>query len=274
MKVLILGKNGMLGHEVVKEFEDSINYDKDELDITNKEDVKRVIGEIKPDVVINVAGYTDVDGCESNKELAFLVNGKAVGFIAEACKENDAEFLHISSDYVFDGKKEEGYKENDEKHPINVYGESKAMADDLIQKKMKKYYIVRTSWLYGKHGKNFVDTMLKLSEERKELKVVNDQRGCPTYTKDLAKAIKKILKNKKHGIFHVTNAGSCTWYEYAKKTFELTKRDIKVIPVTSEEIDRPAKRPICSVLLNTKIEPLRPWQEALEEYMGKECNVL
>jgi len=274
MKILILGNKGMLGHDVSREFkdEDCVNYDKEELDVTDSGAVKRAIGRIRPDVVINCTGYTDVDGCESNKELAFLVNSKAVGFIAEACRENNAELVHISSDYVFDGNKQEGYNEDDEKHPVNIYGESKAMADDLIPGIMKRYYLIRTAWLYGKHGKNFVNTMLKLAREKDELKIVDKQRGCPTYTKDLAKAIKEIIKNKKHGVFHVTNSGSCTRCEFAEKIFEIAETDIKVIPITTEQLGRPAKRPRYSVLINNKIEPLRPWREAVEEYIKKECD--
>lgn len=273
-KILILGAKGMLGSDLVKVFSRDRNYkvidwDKEELDITNQKSVIKEISKIKPDIVINAAAYTDVDGCETNRDLCIKVNGKAVGYIALACKRIGAVLVHYSTDYIFNGKKKEGYKEDDsEIGPINVYGESKALGEKELQKNTDKFYLIRTAWLYGKNGKNFVETMLKLAKEKNELSVVNDQHGKPTYTLDLAKKTKELLEgNYPFGIYHITNEGATTWYEFARKIFEIAGIQIKVKPVTSSQFPRPARRPEYSVLINTKLPKLRPWEEALEEYL-------
>ncbi len=269
MKILILGSEGLLGYDLAKAFknEDLTAWSRKDLDITKKQDVISKITLLKPDVVINAAAYTDVDGAESNKELCFEVNAYAAGYVAEACKMAGASLLHISTDYIFDGM-QRGYTEYDKPSPINIHGEAKALAEKIIKEKIDKYFIVRTSGLFGRHKSNFADTMMRLSKERDKIAVVDDQVISPTYSKDLAVKIKEIIYGYDFGIYHVTNSGSCSWFEFAKKIFELAGIKTTVIPITSEELNRPAKRPKCSILINTKLEPLRSWEEALEDYMG------
>lgn len=284
MKVVILGAKGMLGRDLGRVFYDFAPYllDKDELDITDRKGTSALLRHLSPDVVINAAAYTDVDGCETNRELAMGVNGEAPRYIAEAAKEVGAVFAHYSTDYVFDGNKSEGYSEDDEPAlsagkpggPLNFYGESKLAGERAVREAGGSYYIIRTSWLYGINGKNFVETMLRLAEAKDELKVVNDQHGKPTFSLDLARKTRELIEDKKDfGIYHITNEQATTWYDFA---CEIIKRgltppkagsDPKVSPCASSEFPRPAKRPQYSILLNTKLPPLRPWQEALAEYL-------
>lgn len=264
IKTLIIGASGMLGSDLCKVFPDAVKLTHHDLDITDREQVIESILKIKPDVVINAAAYTNVDGCEDNKELAFQVNGHGPGYIAEACARAGAKLVHFSTDYVFDGSKKE-YVESDTPNPINVYGHSKLLGEKKIIENMDGYRIVRISWLFGIHGKNFVETMLKLSREMGTVKVVNDQFGKPTYTTDLANKIKEIIELDS-GIYHITNDGVCSWYEFASSIVD------NVIPCTSEEFQRKAKRPKYSVLVNTKTEPMRHWREALKDYL-QERNI-
>ncbi|WP_235270006.1 dTDP-4-dehydrorhamnose reductase [Methanosarcina mazei] len=264
IKTLIIGASGMLGSDLCKVFPDAVKLTHHDLDITDREQVIESILKIKPDVVINAAAYTNVDGCEDNKELAFQVNGYGPGYIAEACARAGAKLVHFSTDYVFDGSKKE-YVESDIPDPINVYGDSKLLGEKKIIENMDDYRIVRISWLFGIHGKNFVETMLKLSGEMDTVKVVNDQFGKPTYTMDLASKVKEIIELEP-GIYHITNDGICSWYEFASSIID------NVIPCTSEEFPRKAKRPKYSVLVNTKTEPMRHWREALKDYL-QERNI-
>jgi dTDP-4-dehydrorhamnose reductase len=264
IKTLIIGSSGMLGSDLCKTFPDAVKLTHHDLDITDREQVIESILKIKPDVVINAAAYTNVDGCEDNKELAFQVNGYGPGYIAEACARAGAKLVHFSTDYVFDGSKKE-YVESDIPDPINVYGDSKLLGEKKIIENMDDYRIVRISWLFGIHGKNFVETMLKLSGEMDTVKVVNDQFGKPTYTMDLASKVKEII-GLDPGIYHITNDGICSWYEFASSIIN------NVIPCTSEEFPRKAKRPKYSVLVNTKAEPMRHWREALKDYL-QERNI-
>lgn len=269
MKILVLGANGLLGSDLVgvlKNYE-VVAWTRKELDITKRNDVVSRIVELKPDVVINAAAYTDVDGAESNSELNMQVNGISAGYIAEACKLSGAALLHVSTDYVFGGDKK-GYTEYDEPNPLNAHGKAKALAEKLIKEKMEKYFIVRTSWLFGRHGKNFVDTIIRLAKERDSLAVVDDQVGCPSYSRDVAVKIKDIILGCDFGVYHVTNSGSCSWFEFAKAIIAFAGLKTPVTPITSMEIDRPAKRPHFSILINTKLEPLRNWHDALNDYLG------
>lgn len=249
----------MLGTDLRKAFPEAVALSHREVDITDRQQVISVIKELKPGAVINAAAYTNVDGCEDEHELACSVNGKAPGYIAEACAATGAKLVHYSTDYVFDGLKSE-YKESDATNPINVYGESKLLGERNIIRAMKDYRIIRTSWLFGRHGKNFVDTMLSLSKQMDKVKVVNDQVGKPTYTVDLAAKTREVL-GRTPGIYHITNDGVCSWYEFASAIIPNTT------PCTSEEFPRKAKRPKFSVLVNTKTAPMRHWRDALADYL-------
>ena len=262
----------MLGQELVEVFEkgnELVLWDRGQIDISKKEEVIEKVGELKPDVVINAAAYTAVDDAESNKDLAYGVNGYAVGFLAAICKEINALLIHFSTDYVFDGKNHLGYKEDHPYEPLNMYGKSKALGQKLILDDGPSPYLIRSSWLFGKRGKNFVETMLRLANEGKDIKVVNDQFGSPTYAKDLAEKVKELIDSKKpSGIYHITNSESCSWYEFALEIFKLAKLKPNVKPVKSEEFPTPAKRPIYSMLINTKLPPMRKWQDALKDYLN------
>ena len=261
IKTLILGVGGMLGKDLKGAFPDAIALSHRELDITDREQVMRAIKELEPQVVINSAAYTNVDGCEDEQELALNINGKGPGYVAEACQAAGAKLIHYSTDYVFDGSKKE-YVESDATNPINAYGKSKLTGEQRIAGAMRDYRIVRTSWLFGRHGKNFVDTMLTLSKQMEKVKVVDDQVGKPTYTVDLAEKTREIL-GLSPGIYHITNDGLCSWYEFASAIIP------NAVPCTSEEFPRKARRPRYSVLANTKTTPMRHWREALKDYLSK-----
>ena len=259
VKILIIGAGGMLGSDLCHVFPDAIKLTHENLDITKREQVIESLNKIKPDVVINAAAYTDVDGCEDNQELAFAVNGYGPGYLAEACARAGAKLVHFSTDYVFDGTKEE-YFEFDATNPINIYGRSKLLGEEKITENTDDYRIVRVSWLFGAHGRNFVNTMQSLSKEMETVKVVNDQFGKPTYTIDLAYKITEIIEFGP-GIYHISNEGVCSWYEFASAIID------NVVPCTSNEFPRKAKRPKYSVLVNTKTSPMRHWKEALKDYL-------
>ncbi len=271
-KVLIIGSKGMLGTELVEVFtiDDYEVYKADlpEIDITDSESIRNKFSEIKPNIVINAAAFTDVDGCEEKIELCHQVNGEALEYLAKECDRIDAILTHYSTDYVFDGEKEEGYKEVDQTNPQSQYGKSKELGEKNLQKYGNKYYLIRSSWLFGKHGNNFVETMLKLATEKDKLEVVNDQFGKPTYAKDLAGRTKELLESdQESGIYHITNEGVTSWYDFTREIFKIADIDIPVAPVTTDKFPRPAKRPHYSGLINTKLPKSRPWQEALQEYL-------
>ena len=263
--ILIFGANGMLGRDLAAAFPDARLCDHKDLDITDEAAVRAYILAVKPDLVINAAAYTNVDGCEDEPKTAFAVNGDAPGYIAAACREAGARLVHYSTDYVFDGSKTE-YVESDESNPINVYGASKLRGEQNIAKNMDDYRIVRTSWLFGRHGKNFVETIRHLSQTNETVRVVTDQVGKPTYTADLARKTTEIAECPP-GVYHVTNDGVCSWYEFARAFAP------NVVPCSSDEFPRKAKRPAYSVLVNTKTSPMRPWKEALEDYLRPTVKV-
>jgi dTDP-4-dehydrorhamnose reductase len=278
MKILITGANGLLGHELSSLLKDHtlILLSHSQLDISDSESVNKQIDSSSPDIIINSAAYTQVDACETNYDLAFQSNAIGPKNLAIKCKQLGIPLIHISTDYVFEGneKKNSPLVENDKLGPKTVYGKTKLEGEKMVQENCEKYFILRTAWLYGE-GKNFVKTMLSLSKKNNELKVVNDQIGSPTYAKDLAKAIKEIIEKKsdKYGIYHVTNKGEVSWYEFAKKIFEIKNIEIKVNSCTSEEFPRPAPRPHYSVLSNQKwidagFTPMRDYEEALNEYLN------
>jgi len=263
-KILILGSHGMLGSDLVKVLSpiyDVTAWDRDDLDVTDESAVKSRVSEVNPDIIINATGYTNVDGAEADRDCALALNGHAVKYLNDC----GAILVHYSSDYVFDGEKDGEYEESDTPNPINVYGESKLRGEEAL---IGKFYLIRTSWLYGHNGKNFVETMLSLAENRDEITVANDQIGKPTYTEDLAYATAKLLSDRPDfGVYHLVNEGSMSWYDFAKEIFEISGSNVKISPVTSEEFVRSAKRPKNSRLKNTKRPHLRPVKEALREYL-------
>ena len=249
----------MLGHALQGVFPEAMFLGHTDLDITDEKGVHAVVSHEHPAAVINAAAYTDVDGCEGNRALASAVNGLGPGYLAAACARAGSVLVHFSTDYIFDGMKE-GYREDDAPNPINAYGESKLLGEVSVRNHMDNFRIIRTSWLFGAHGRNFVDTILGLSRQMKTVRVVEDQIGRPTYTVDLARAVPGIL-SRPPGIYHVTNEGRCSWYEFARAFIP------NAVPCTTAEFPRRARRPLCSVLLNTKTPPLRHWREAVLEYL-------
>jgi dTDP-4-dehydrorhamnose reductase len=277
MKVLILGARGMLGKDLVPILStenEVLGRDIDDFDISDQKRVQKEIETFHPEVVINAAAYTDVDGCESRRELAFSVNAEGARNVALACAETRARMIHLSTDYVFNGHSQSPYLEEDLPNPLNVYGASKLQGERYIQETLRNYLIIRTEWLYGRHGKNFVDTILSKAGQQKELRVVDDQRGAPTFTKDLGLAISRLIKIGALGVLHVTNSGSCTWFVFAREVLkEKGLNHVQVVPISSAELARPARRPAYSALDCRKFEKLtgskmRPWEEALKEHLS------
>lgn len=277
MNILVTGANGMLGQDLCPILEDSghevIETDINSLDITDAEAVKRVLADEKPDVVIHCAAYTNVDKAEEDLKTAELINVNGTENIAEICAKLDITLVYISTDYVFDGDNEEPYTTEDMPNPLNNYGMTKYEGEEAIRSLCEKYYIVRTSWLYGHHGRNFVETMISMFEddERKEIKVVDDQYGCPTWTVELANGIVKLL-DKPFGTYQICGSGFTSWYGFAKEIFEQYKKysalsfEEKILkPCTTEEFPRPAKRPKFSVMENDK--SCRNWKAALSDYL-------
>lgn len=280
MKILITGAKGMLAKAVRNELKDEelILTDVAELDITNIDAVREFVNEVQPDYIINCAAYTAVDKAEEQEELARKINALGPKNLAIVANEEDATLIHISTDYVFGGEKpvEEDYTEMEEKSPDTVYGVTKLEGEQAIIDSTFKYYIFRTAWLYG-DGNNFVRTMLNLGKEKEELNVVADQHGSPTYAVDLANIIHQAIdKGIEYGIYHTTNLGYTTWYDFTKKIFEIAKIDCKVNPVTSEEFVRPAKRPKNSKLSKDKLlkagVQVPTYEDALERYLKLELR--
>ena len=279
MKILITGARGQLGLELTKQLSKDNKYeliltDRENLNIVDVDNVNEVILSNKPDVVINCAAHTAVDLCETDIENAYKINAIGPRNLAIACEKVGAKFVQVSTDYVFDGKGQRPYREDDGTCPNSIYGTSKLMGENFTKEFCSKYFIVRTAWLYGE-GNNFVRTMIKLSETNKELNVVNDQFGSPTSTVDLAKAIIDLIHTEHYGTYHGTCEGQCSWYDFAKKIFEINNIDIKVNPVTSDEFKRPAPRPAYSVLDNfmfklVGLNSFRNWEDSLREYLNNE----
>lgn len=276
---ILLGARGMLGQDVAAAIShlSPVCVDLPEVDITNFSQITDFISSHKPDVVINCAAYTAVDACEQNVDLAFRVNGEGVKNLAIACEKAGAELVHISTDYVFDGEKGTPYIEFDKTNPQNVYGMSKLYGERALANHMSRFYMLRIQWLYGAGGNNFVKTMLKLAGEGKPVRVVDDQFGSPTFTKDVASLIERMIMTGQYGIYHATNSGGISWYQFAKDIFEAAGLDVDLAPVTSEQFVRPAKRPKYSVLDNMALrlasfQPMRPYREALEEYIRDTVN--
>ena len=292
MKVLITGISGMLGvdlyqalrkkHEVAgldtRDFPCSPFLPVNKIDITDLEAIKELFSRLAPHFIIHAAAYADVDGCEKDADKAYKVNALGTRNIALACQKLDIPLLYLSTDFVFRGDKETPYDEFDEPHPVNIYGRSKLAGENYIRSFLSKYFIVRTSWLYGQWGKNFVATILKLAREESTLKVVNDQVGSPTYSKDLSQQIKRLVATELYGTYHITNSGRCSWYEFTKEILKLAEiREVKVAPITSEELARLAPRPKFSVLENCCLRlslgnGMRNWNEALRDFLTNDFS--
>lgn len=268
MKVLLTGANGMLGQDLSPILEDVgafvIETDTDNMDITDAELVENALTQVHPDFVIHCAAYTNVDKAEEEPEKADLINAKGTENIAKVCAKLDIPIVYISTDYVFDGTKTTPYTANDEPNPINVYGKTKLLGEEMVKKHCEKYYIARTSWLYGHYGKNFVETMISMAKNE-EIKVVDDQIGCPTWTVELANGILKLL-SMPYGTYHVCGSGETSWYGFAKEIYKQMNLNVNLKPCTTEEFSRPAKRPHHSVMDNKKI--CRTWEAALHDYIA------
>ncbi|MGE7853169.1 dTDP-4-dehydrorhamnose reductase [Bacillus paramycoides] len=278
MKVLVTGAKGQLGQDVVKLLEEQtwevLGVGREELNITDEKQVSEKVLLIQPDIIIHTAAYTQVDQAESDEEAAFKVNAEGTKYLAQAAEAVGAKFCYVSTDYVFDGTKNVPYKADDQTNPQTVYGKSKLVGEQYTQEYCSKNYIVRTSWVFGLYGNNFVKTMLRLAEEKKELGIVHDQVGSPTYTTDLARFIINLVQTEKYGVYHGSNSGVCSWYEFAKEIFEQSNIEIVVNPLTTEDFPRPAARPKYSVLDKGMIEQngfesFPDWKEALKDFLKK-----
>lgn len=276
MKVLVTGVKGQLGYDVLNELTkrgiEAVGVDIEEMDITDGSSVNQVIKDAAPDAVIHCAAYTAVDAAEDNEEICRKVNADGPRNIAKVCKELDIKMIQISTDYVFDGLGERPWEPDDECNPQSVYGQTKYEGEQAVQEILDKYFIVRIAWVFGINGKNFVKTMLNLAKTRDTLTVVNDQFGSPTYTYDLAKLLVDMVQTEEYGIYHATNEGICSWYEFACAIFKEAGIDMKVLPVSSAEYAAKAKRPCNSRMSKDKLEEkgfnrLPTWQDALRRYL-------
>lgn len=267
----------MLGTDVCRAFSEAghevLPVTSADFDIADMSATRRAIIDARPEVVVHTAAYTDVDGCERNPDTAYRINALGTWNVASACAEDSATLIHISTDFVFDGEKNEPYIEWDRPNPLGVYGASKLAAETLVQAHCPKAYIVRSSWLFGPHGKCFPRVILRLAETRNELTVVADQIGTPTYTPDLAAALLQLLETPLYGIYHIVNSGFCSWHDLAQALLaEAGRSDVVVKPIRSEEWPSPTRRPKYSVLRPYARELqgvalLRPWQDALKDFM-------
>ncbi|WP_366347968.1 dTDP-4-dehydrorhamnose reductase [Paenibacillus amylolyticus] len=282
MKVLVTGASGQLGRDVVllleKEGHDVLACDRDQMDITNQAQCNDVISSYHPEVVIHCAAYTAVDAAETDIDGAYKVNAVGTRNVAVAAEKIGAKLIYISTDYVFDGKSVDPYQEYDNTNPQSVYGNSKRAGEWLVQSLSSRWFVVRTSWVYGLHGNNFVKTMLKLGQEKPKLQVVHDQKGSPTYTLDLAGFLMELMTTEMYGIYHASNSGTCTWYEFTQAIFEEAQTtggvsiQAKLEPCTTEQFPRPAPRPVNSVMDHMSIRTngltdLRPWRDGLKEFI-------
>lgn len=273
MKIMITGADGQLGTELQRALgkEDLFPVDIEELDITDFDAVIKEVNRFGPDLIIHAAAFTDVDGAELNRDLAYKVNAAGTQNLAIAARGAGAVILYVSTDFVFDGLKGTAYQEFDDVNPVSVYGRSKLAGERYVQSLTNTHYICRTAWLYGRHGHNFVKTMLKLGEEKQTIKVVDDQVGSPTNAADLADKLAEVGLSGRFGIYHTTNTGETSWFGFAAKIFELAGLPVELEPIKTAQLSRPAPRPAYSVLRGLSLElqglaPMRPWEEALGDY--------
>lgn len=276
MKVLVTGVKGQLGHDVVQELEkrghQAVGVDIEEMDITDEASVKRVITGADVEAVIHCAAYTAVDAAEDQMELCQRVNAEGTEHIARVCKELGLKMMYISTDYVFDGQGERPWEPDDERHPLNVYGQTKYEGELAVEKNLENYFIVRIAWVFGVNGKNFIKTMLNLGKTHDRLTVVNDQVGSPTYTYDLARLLVDMIETERYGRYHATNEGECSWYEFACEIFKQAGMAVEVVPVPSSEYPSKAVRPTNSRMSKDKLDAagfkrLPSWQDALGRYL-------
>ena len=272
MRVLITGAGGRLGGDVARACRarghDVIALAREELDITSRE-VDRVVGRHRPAAIVNCAAWTDVDGAESSEREAMRVNDTGAGLVAVAAAEVGAKIVHVSTDYVFDGSRRRPYVESDLPSPINAYGRSKLAGETAVAVSNAHHVIVRSSWLFGLGGPNFIETMLRVGADQPEVLVVSDQVGCPTYTPHLAEALALLAESEEYGIHHITGEGACSWFDFAQEIFDQAGYDTRVMAATTDMLGRPARRPAYSVLGTERPEALvlPPWQQGLTEYL-------
>lgn len=274
MRILLVGAKGMLGTDMLRVWkaQEVIAADVEEADIRDLRQVRALVTGARPDWIVLTAAYTDVDGSEKNQELAFAVNATGAENVARAATEVGAKILYISTDYVFDGTGTQPYEPGDTVRPLNVYGASKAAGEAAVQKQGKDWCIARTSWLFGAHGNSFPEKILRAAETRPELTVVSDQVGSPTFTVDLAGAIAQLMEKDARGILHITNSGTCSWFEFAGEVLKQAGRNsVRVVPINTAESTRAAKRPMYSILSPASLHrygvTMRNWKEAVAEYL-------
>jgi len=277
MRVTVFGASGLLGQELVRAVQvhgaQLTALSSKDADLRDRARVEQVIRDSRPDWIILAAAFTDVDRCEANRDLALAVNCEGAVHVAYAAHAAGSRLMFLSTDYVFDGTKKSPYETGDLRNPINVYGESKARAEERLLHIIPDVCIVRTSWLFGHGGKCFPATILKLASTRPEISVVNDQRGSPTFNRDLASALVQLCRKEARGVVHATNSGDCTWYEFAQEIVRMSKLPAAVKPVTTAEFPRPARRPANSVLSPASLHvygiQMPMWQDALHRYLAK-----
>lgn len=281
--ILVTGSTGQLGSDVVKELlkrgYSTLSPNRSEFNLCSEDSIRNYILNSNCEAIVHCAAYTQVDKAEDEKDLCIKINATATKHIAKCAKILDIPMIYISTDYVFDGTKDGKYTENDETNPINIYGESKLAGEKYVQEILDKYYIVRTSWVFNINGKNFIETMLRLSKANNQLSIVNDQIGSPTYTKDLSRLLVDMLETSKYGLYHATNEGYCSWYEFANTIFKLANINIDIKAINSNEYASRAKRPMNSKLSKDKLieygfKPLPNWKDALKDYLIRRRDLL
>ena len=276
MCVLVTGVKGQLGYDVVNVLQSRgykvIGVDREEMDLMNNQMIQKFIMDARPSAIIHCAAYTAVDKAEEEWEICYQVNAEATRIIAKCAKELDIKLIYISTDYVFDGTKHGEYVETDIPNPINVYGASKLKGEKYVQELLDKYYIVRISWVFGENGNNFIKTMQRLGKERNELNIIDDQIGSPTYTADLAPLLVDMMEIDKYGVYHATNEGFCSWYQFANEIFKQSNIQVKTNPILTNQYPTLAKRPINSKMSKAKLiennfQLLPNWKQALDDYL-------
>ena len=281
--ILVTGSTGQLGSDVVKELlkrgYSTLSPNRSELNLCSEDNIRNYILNSNCEAIVHCAAYTQVDKAEDEKDLCIKINATATKHIVKCAKILDIPMIYISTDYVFDGTKDGKYTENDETNPINIYGESKLAGEKYVQEILDKYYIVRTSWVFNINGKNFIETMLRLSKANNQLSIVNDQIGSPTYTKDLSRLLVDMLETSKYGLYHATNEGYCSWYEFANTIFKLANINIDIKAINSNEYASRAKSPMNSKLSKDKLieygfKPLPHWEDALKDYFIRRGDLL